>query len=112
MTDLKAARGLENTVVKMKCVSTTHMLAEILAKDMSADEIFSRLIEAGMYMLIWTHQESAVEEHRRWFRQRQQQRRKSICAETNSLLENSPVVLVQVVFVFIMTTANMAVCEE
>ena len=62
MIDPKAVRGLENTVVTMKRVTTTHMLAEIMAKRMSANEIFSRLIEAAKYLLKRTHQEPAVEQ--------------------------------------------------
>ena len=77
LIDLLAARDLvENKTVTMRWVPTTHMLADVLTKCMTPNEVTQRLLLDGAYSLVPTPEEEEEEEHRKALRQGQRQRAK------------------------------------
>ena len=67
---------VENSVVQVKRVPTTHVLADILTKEMSITDVFPSSLKDGKHTLHQTVQEAEKEEHRKHLRQPQRHRQK------------------------------------
>ena len=78
MVDLMEVKDLvkKKTVVKMKWVLTTHMLAHIFTKDKPTNGIFQTFYETRRSSLSQNKEEGASEEQRRLLRLQQRQHRK------------------------------------
>ena len=63
MTDLLEIKDLgQHKVIPMKCVPTTHMLADILTKEMHMTNVCKSFLESGKYEMHQTIKEAEHEE--------------------------------------------------
>lgn len=78
LLDLRSARELvEEGVCKVKCVSTLHIIADILTTDMAVPMTAEKFLTEGLLSLIPTEEEEAQNEvHRRELRQGERRREK------------------------------------
>ena len=77
LLDLLAARELvEDGICTVRWVSTLHMIADILTKDMKVPAVAERFLNTGELSLVPTEEEAIVESHRQKLRQGQRQRKR------------------------------------
>ncbi len=77
LIDLLVVRDLvENGALWMRWVSTTHMLADVLTKNMEPNEEYKKLLATGKHSLVPTLEEAEEETRKKGLRKEQRQRRK------------------------------------
>ena len=77
LIDLLVARDLhEQGAIAIKWLPQKHMIADVLTKATTPNEVFNRLVRDGLYSLVPTKEQVAEEDHRLRLRQGQRLRAK------------------------------------